>query len=129
MGNRVLQTDLNTAISACAKSDLSNCTKPYLQTTGDDGAYWYRKWSDGWLEQTGQSTIMGGITTYVALPVPFKNNTYTCLVTFYCDNLTADSTEIIKLWPHDQAYDSFKCTNGSEVTGRLVWYVYGETNV
>ena len=129
-GNLSDQTDLNTALSNKADSDLSNCTKPHIiETYLPISQYRYRKWSDGWLEQTGQSTIVGGITTYVALPVPFKNNTYTCLVTFYCDNLTADSTEIIKLWPHDQAYDSFKCTNGSEVTGRLVWYVYGETNV
>ena len=47
-----------------------------------EGESWYRKWSDGWVEQGGQSD-QG--TTTVTLNVAFSDTTYTVL-------LTADTT-------------------------------------
>lgn len=39
-----------------------------------DGASWYRKWSDGWIEQGGLSY---STYTTISFPVPFSNNNYT----------------------------------------------------
>lgn len=37
-----------------ADVDLSNCTKPHIVETYQNGSYWYRKYSDGWIEQGGE---------------------------------------------------------------------------
>ena len=42
----------------------------------DDGTSWYRKWSDGWIEQGGRVTSSSAQT----LPTPFTTNTYTVVV-------------------------------------------------
>ena len=47
----------------------------HVTETFNDGTSWYRKWSDGWLEQGG--TIQASISTsLLSLPVAFKNTNY-----------------------------------------------------
>jgi hypothetical protein len=52
-----------------------------------DGTSWYRRYSDGWLEQGGTLTATG---VTVALPAPFANADYT-LVTGYTALKSTDS--------------------------------------
>ena len=44
----------------------------YVTETFDDGTNWYRKWSDGWIEQGG---VVGGVKT-ITLNLPMATNNY-----------------------------------------------------
>ena len=55
-----------TSLSGKVNFDLSNCSKPYVTETYQNGASWYRLWSDGWCEQGG---FVGGSGSN--LPVTF----------------------------------------------------------
>ena len=47
--------------------------------TADDGTSWYRKYSDGWIEQGGNPGgvgTMGTMDTTITFPVPFTNTNY-----------------------------------------------------
>lgn len=52
----------------------------YVKETGKsaDGKSWYRKWSDGWLEQGGvkEEVVLTGATSTVTLPIAYEDGTY-----------------------------------------------------
>ena len=64
-------------------NDLSN--KPnipanqsgYITQTWRSGNNWYRKWSDGWIEQGGRGTTVEGIFKTFQLPTKFTTTSYT----------------------------------------------------
>ena len=68
-----IATDLN----GKADRDLSNATAPvlsapYVVETWRDGTSWYRKWSDGLIEQGGRAKATNTITYYL----PFSDTSY-----------------------------------------------------
>ena len=73
---------------AQVQADVSVIPKPkaYVTETWRSGAQWYRRWSDGWLEQGGRLKLQvwtGGSnpTRTFSLPTAFSNDTYTTVVT------------------------------------------------
>ena len=66
-----------------ANKDLSNCTKPYVVETYNNGHDWYRIYSDGWVEQ-GSWVLLTGSTipnnTTINLLVAMDADNYTCVV-------------------------------------------------
>ena len=56
--------------------------KAYVTSAWRSGAQWYRRWSDGWLEQGGRLTLNGkdSLKSF-SLPTAFSNATYTTVVT------------------------------------------------
>lgn len=88
--------NVNLGLHAVATSgdynDLSNrpsipaTPKAYVTTTWRSGAQWYRRWSDGWLEQGGRLKLevwTGGDNPNktFSLPTAFSNATYTTVIT------------------------------------------------
>ena len=71
-------TEISNALSTKANSDLSNCTKPYLTESYQNGSEWYRVWSDGFIEQGGCVYASGsGVTDKtITFLKPFSTNTY-----------------------------------------------------
>ena len=67
---------------------INGAAVKYVIETYNDGANWYRKWSDGWLEQGG---IRLKTTNYpvedFTLIVPFKNVNYYALCSYCSDTL------------------------------------------
>lgn len=67
-------------------NNLSDRPKAYVTETWRSGAQWYRRWSDGRLEQGGRLKLevwTGGdnpLRTF-SLPTAFSNATYTTVVT------------------------------------------------
>ncbi len=118
------QTDLNTAISACAKSDLSNCSKPYVLSTGDDGIYWYRKWSDGWLEQGGSLDITAGTKGAVLLPMAFESESAYVPVITGAYEINAGSADAGGLWIFSWTASMFRWVNNGP-DGSMFWYACG----
>lgn len=51
--------------------------KAYIVETWSSGASWYRKWSDGWVEQGGQGYDRSPGGTTISFTVPFSNDNYT----------------------------------------------------
>lgn len=67
-------------------NNLSDKPKAYVTETWSSGAQWYRRWSDGRLEQGGRIDLVvrtGGSDPYrtFSLPIAFSNATYTTVVT------------------------------------------------
>lgn len=67
-------------------NDLSDKPKAYVTQTWRSGAQWYRRWSDGWLEQGGRLKLEvwtggGNPNKTFSLPTAFSNATYTTVVT------------------------------------------------
>ena len=57
----------------------------------DDGTSWYRKWSDGWIEQGGNTLGTTQPTSYtVTFPIAFVNSPPTIVVSGAGRNATAD---------------------------------------
>ena len=48
-----------------------------LVATYSSGTSWYRKWSDGWIEQGGLGAKVSDGNTNVTFPTPFSNTNYT----------------------------------------------------
>ena len=55
-----------------ANADLSNCSKPYVTDTYRNGSSWYRKWSDGFIEQGGRTTLGDANGEVLKFLVPFS---------------------------------------------------------
>lgn len=58
-------------------NNLSDKPKAYITTTWHSETSWYRKWSDGWIEQGGRITTT---TTIVSLHTAFTDTNYTITV-------------------------------------------------
>ena len=92
-----------------------------------DGS-WYRKWSDGWLEQGGFcNATSGGVAITVNLLKPMKNTNYTVLKSF---NTTVDGAVTSHVGAYVQAYakttTSFKTYDGTSAL-RTAWYACGQS--
>lgn len=55
----------------------------YVSETWKNGTSWYRKWSDGWIEQGGEFTKQRDTDITVTFPVAFKNTDYTITLSHY----------------------------------------------
>ena len=57
-------------------------SKAYVTETWSNGTNWYRKWSDGWIEQGGNATVSIGVggysseSTTITLPTAFSGTKY-----------------------------------------------------
>lgn len=67
----------NSTINTLAKKDFSNASKPYMKTTYRSGVFWYRIWSDGFIEQSGTTANINSNYSTITFLKPFsKANTY-----------------------------------------------------
>ena len=61
------------------KPSIPATPKAYVTETWKSGTSWYRKWSDGWIEQGTVATVSvwtGGSDGTVTLPKAFSNTNY-----------------------------------------------------
>ena len=71
-----IATDLNEK----ADVDLTNCTKPHIVETYQNGTSWYRVYSDGWCEQGGLFPVTSSWNTNtITFLKPFRDNNYNIL--------------------------------------------------
>ena len=98
----------------------------YLTGTFNDGNNWYRKWSDGWLEQGGLSNL-----GTVSLLMPFGNASYVAVKQW----INAGATSVIGTntsWVlsvvniSNQTSTSFSADNPGFATGQIAWYACGQ---
>ena len=120
--------DVGNVMSAVAQvqSEVSSIPKPnaYVTETWRSGSNWYRKWSDGFIEQGGVTSSTAGQTARtVQLNTAFSSNGYVVTVQSY----TGGSGEL--------QYNSFQVTakavsnfkTRAQCTERIIalWYACG----
>lgn len=62
---------------------IDNKEMVYISKTWNKGSNWYRKYSDGWIEQGGEFTKVRDTNITVTFPVAFKNTQYTIATSQY----------------------------------------------
>lgn len=77
-------------ISCKEWSGTLQTTSAVLTKTWIQGTSWYRKYSDGWIEQGGEFTKQRDTNITVTFPVAFQNTNYTIATSQY-SNLSRDS--------------------------------------
>ena len=69
---------------------IDNNSLAYISKMWKNGSSWYRKWSDGWIEQGGEFTKQRDTNITVTFPVAFQNTNYTIATSQYV-NLSSDA--------------------------------------
>lgn len=79
--SRIIE-DQSGALNLIASSGMKVNNKPvvHVTETWNNGYSWYRKWSDGWIQQGGLQPEKL-LNTTISLHVPFTNTNYTVLGT------------------------------------------------
>jgi hypothetical protein len=95
---------------------VSDCTS-YVIETWTSGTSWYRKWSDGWIEQGGQNTCSYNGTN-ITLNTAFSNNNYTVTATALKDTDTNVEAVVASKAPTSMR---IRCIGGHPV----MWYACG----
>ena len=72
-------TAATTTVKIPALPAAASSPKAYLSATYSSGTSWYRKWSDGWIEQGGVSAVISDGSTSITFPTQFSNTNYTIL--------------------------------------------------
>lgn len=62
---------------------IDNKKMVYVSETWNNGSNWYRRYSDGWIEQGGEYTKERDTNITVTFPVAFKNTNYTIATSHY----------------------------------------------
>lgn len=70
------------SVSAVEAKPILNA-KAYITKTWSNGTSWYRKYSDGWIEQGGEYTKERATNITVTFPVAFKDTNYTISTSQY----------------------------------------------
>lgn len=58
----------------------------YVSQTWNSGTSWYRKYSDGWIEQGGEFTKVRDTNISITFPVAFRNTNYTIATSQYAQS-------------------------------------------
>lgn len=97
-------------------------SRRYVKETGksSDGTKWYRKWSDGWIEQGGVHTFSGYTTQTVTFMKSFSNTDYIAL--FMAGSRSGSGADIsIYLTAKDTSHVGVN----PDRSGDLNWYACG----
>lgn len=112
-------------LRGCADGTLLwNGNKVHTVTaTYNSGTTWYRKYNDGWVEQSGRTTTTTPNTGMnITLPVAMKDTNYTVL----CTNRDSTNRRSAQGWVSSTTVIVVRSTTGSDVsTTPLQWYVCG----
>ena len=96
----------------------------YLTESWTSGNSWYRKYSDGWVEQGGFAASSGTNNGTITLHVAMKDTNYWCMA--YYQGTAADTGNARTNYGHCSAESNTTIRVGSFSTGRPnVWVVFG----
>ena len=125
-GNGVVRTVNGVAADAEGGVTISIPATPtaYITEKWSSGANWYRKWSDGWIEQGGQTASIGstssGTTTF---PTPFTSTNYTIVCQDVLNNGSGKAEANLALPTKNK--NSFVLKNYNYGAAYFSWYACG----
>ena len=101
-------------------SDLEKYNTSYVIEQWSEETQWYRKWSNGWIEQGGYCDAEAVVTTTITLHIPYTNTNYSVHLT----NLFANSATKNAVHVTAQTTSTFTywCEN---TNGNAFWYACG----
>lgn len=102
---------------------LKKRTGAYLVDSGETSTTWYRKYSDGWVEQGGNVASVGyNKPASVTYPVAFGDSNFSL-----CVGNKANNTEINYSIMSVKSCTQTGCVvhNGSSATGPMTWFACG----
>lgn len=122
-GNTITYTKGNGGTGTIAVPTGAGAKSYITESVVNSDGSWYRKWSDGWIEQGGRvsSTTNSGMLT-VTLLKAFRNTNYTIITNLIYENVDwhmVNSVESITT-------TSFKWAKYSNASGGLSWYACGK---
>lgn len=85
---------------------------------------WYRKWSDGWIEQGGCLTFAGKSGTTVTFTHPFTDTNYQIVMSDYSDG--SSSVQYNHLYSRNKANTNCKIYAGCNESISIQWYAFGQ---
>lgn len=113
--------EIDALLASKANADLSNVSGRFVAEfwKSTDGMTWFRKWSDGFIEQGGFS---GPSATYFNLATPFSNTNYTLLATCAAGGNYSNSGYMVST--NNKTVSSFQYLTGFSGWS-LYWYAAG----
>ena len=117
-------SDINLLEANKADKDLSNCTKPYVTETYQNGASWYRVWSDGWCEQGGLlPSASSAQKVTVTFLKTFSNTNYNIFKNVAANNSDGVSYRVVSFYDKQLSQaDTYATAGGS---GIATWEAHG----
>ena len=102
----------------------NECKSYVVESVVNDDGSWYRKYSDGWLEQGGLygGTGMNGTNKPISFLKPFANTSYTLQVNHYTTRAYSGSADTVS---YNNMLDLACITNVHSTTGFNLAYVVG----
>lgn len=97
---------------------LRDKPKAHITTTWHSGTSWYRKWSDGWIEQGGRITTS---TPTISFHTAFKDTNYTITVS---QNGSA-SANVSRVAISARATSNFTIQHIENAMLPFSWFAYG----
>lgn len=110
-----IATDLN----GKADVDLTNCTKPHIVDTYENGTSWYRIYSDGWCKQGGINNNNSTNERTQALLINYKDTNYSIQVCYNSDGSLSNGA----IDAYNKAVNSFKLKSWS--SDSICWEAKG----
>ena len=99
---------------------LQKCTTSYVVETWSSDTNWYRKWSDGWIEQGGYCDAQAVATTIITLHIPYTNINYNIhLTNKFVNSATKNAVHITA---QTESNFTYWCEN---TNGDAYWYACG----
>lgn len=101
---------------------INGTTVKYVTETYNDDTNWYRKWSDGWVEQGG---FFGGVSNSlvpVTLPAPYADTRYIVTVSI---NSSPESINV-RVNLRTTTYFILERSNAANVSNGGSWYACGQ---
>lgn len=101
--------------------------KAFISASYTSGTSWYRKWSDGWIEQGGKGVASGYSSRSQTnnLFLPFSNTNYTIV----CTKLDSDTSAAITVVQKTTTTFNMSCHgqggSGFSATSDIEWYACG----
>lgn len=101
-------------------------SRRYVKETGksSDGTSWYRKWSDGWIEQGGITQSASGSTSRtIELRTPFSSSNYVVVVQSYTGG--SSDSQYNNFHVTEKSLSSFSTIAGCKEAIAALWYACG----
>lgn len=101
-------------------------SRRYVKETGksSDGTSWYRKWSDGWIEQGGITQSAHGATSRtIELRTPFSSSNYVVVVQSYTGG--SYDSQYNNYHVEEKSLSSFSTRAGCGEAIAALWYACG----
>lgn len=118
--------DVSNVMSAVAQVQAQvGEIQAYVTKTWRSGNSWYRKWSDGWIEQGGSGTINECSTLTVSLNCAMATENYTAMITNTCGKTSGNTEGCLFVKTKGTSTIVFSCGYIDPNTSPFDWYVCG----